>query len=642
MKSFLFAVAFSVFLVGSASAATYYISTNGNDTTGNGSYGNPWATTTKAFQNMVGNDWMMWKYGYYTSTGNGAGACVSIDNNTFPAHTSATIVLSGELPQGTMNSTSSVVLSGCGTGFDLFLTSYIAVQDLYVRDTGKAVQLFDCPNSKISFKRIGFKEPAPYVGQYSQGLDFGDDNNSPYRATSDVLLEDIWVDGDFRYGIIWGGSTGYTEHMIARRVVIRASGNSGVNPKAGFANYGVTGTIDGARNNILQNCIALDFNNSSFFTGESVYGAFYNPWGPTNIQIKDSIAMYLGNGWPGFALGENNSANNAIYNSVAFRVGAEGIRLTGATQSSITVAGCTVLYATSATQGQGIYGDGVIGARNSLIERNALTAGSMSSDNYNAYESTANPTGSTNEVLGVHQVLHITSVTDSALIGAGLNGENIGAVILWKRGQDGTFWGESGYDTLTSNSLWPFPYEDRIKSVLQYVDDGDNTGSTVNRGLAASNLTLSSYVWSAAGTPCPANICTQAAVESCTSTTLSPSVFAGASSSFSVTYTSAAASSYVVVMSSNSDFSAPRSSGSTLANTTSYANLTQGVTYYFEVKIATEADCAYSVSISTCWIPLGGGGGGGSPPPEGPPSNRTLDVHGNGFIRFGPGYIKTQ
>ncbi len=32
-----------------ASAATYVISPNGNDTTGDGSQANPWKTTTKAF-----------------------------------------------------------------------------------------------------------------------------------------------------------------------------------------------------------------------------------------------------------------------------------------------------------------------------------------------------------------------------------------------------------------------------------------------------------------------------------------------------------------------------------------------------------------------------------------------------------------
>lgn len=38
----------------------------------------------------------------------------------------------------------------------------------------------------------------------------------------------------------------------------------------------------------------------------------------------------------------------------------------------------------------------------------------------------------------------------------------------------------------------------------------------------------------------------------------------------------------------------------------------------------------------------GGGGGGDPPPPSGGTSNQTIDIHGVGFIKFGPGYIKTQ
>ena len=40
---------FFVFLISSVSGATYYISPTGDDTTGDGSMENPWATLYKAF-----------------------------------------------------------------------------------------------------------------------------------------------------------------------------------------------------------------------------------------------------------------------------------------------------------------------------------------------------------------------------------------------------------------------------------------------------------------------------------------------------------------------------------------------------------------------------------------------------------------
>ena len=46
--------------------ATYYIATTGNDTTGNGSSGNPWATLSKAYSSSTGGDTIECAAGTYT------------------------------------------------------------------------------------------------------------------------------------------------------------------------------------------------------------------------------------------------------------------------------------------------------------------------------------------------------------------------------------------------------------------------------------------------------------------------------------------------------------------------------------------------------------------------------------------------
>lgn len=72
-------------------------------------------------------------------------------------------------------------------------------------------------------------------------------------------------------------------------------------------------------------------------------------------------------------------------------------------------------------------------------------------------------------------------------------------------------------------------------------------------------------------------------------------------SSFSVNWSSAGAS-YVAVMSTSSDFSVPITSGALVSRTTSYVNLAQHTTFYFKVKVATEADSGYSGGISTATL----------------------------------------
>ena len=49
----------------------------------------------------------------------------------------------------------------------------------------------------------------------------------------------------------------------------------------------------------------------------------------------------------------------------------------------------------------------------------------------------------------------------STLYGTGENGAHRGATILKRYGVAGSLWGDPGYNTLTEDSLWPFPYEAR-------------------------------------------------------------------------------------------------------------------------------------------------------------------------------------
>ncbi len=86
-------------------------------------------------------------------------------------------------------------------------------------------------------------------------------------------------------------------------------------------------------------------------------------------------------------------------------------------------------------------------------------------------------------------------------------------------------------------------------------------------------------------------------------TNLNPSFTNVTYSSISVSWTNISASTYNAVISTASNFSVVTSSGRIFANTTGYSNLSANSTYYFQVKLSTEGDSAYSSVISTV-IPI--------------------------------------
>jgi hypothetical protein len=168
---------------------------------------------------------------------------------------------------------------------------------------------------------------------------------------------------------------------------------------------------------------------------------------------------------------------------------------------------------------------------NNIFQRISVYAISDSvTPNYDYYyENTANfgsdvyegymPTAGANDVLNTNpQIKYITrEEVGSPVYGTASDGGNIGATILYEIGTTGTLYGDTGYDTITSTSLWPFPNEGVIKTdMASYSWTNPVTGNPIigARGFAASGtglyggpITLTSYIWEALGNPCPARIC---------------------------------------------------------------------------------------------------------------------------------------
>ena len=97
--------------------------------------------------------------------------------------------------------------------------------------------------------------------------------------------------------------------------------------------------------------------------------------------------------------------------------------------------------------------------------------------------------------------------SDSTLSSSGEAGGQQGASIVKRVGVSGTMYGEDGYDQITDDDLWPWPYQDRIKQEMC-------TDAKVIRGFCEAgvgkyggSVTLTSYIWEALGNTCPSNIC---------------------------------------------------------------------------------------------------------------------------------------
>ena len=69
------------------------------------------------------------------------------------------------------------------------------------------------------------------------------------------------------------------------------------------------------------------------------------------------------------------------------------------------------------------------------------------------------------------------------------------AIYLQRIGRHGTLFGEPGFDQLTSEELWPWPEEGRLKE--------DLCAGGVSRGFCKVSHSLTEYLWSHLGSTSP-------------------------------------------------------------------------------------------------------------------------------------------
>lgn len=93
----------------------------------------------------------------------------------------------------------------------------------------------------------------------------------------------------------------------------------------------------------------------------------------------------------------------------------------------------------------------------------------------------------------------------SPLKGAGKNGQDIGANVVYRYGRDGAAWGEPGFNELTRVPLWPWKNEDLIKQQMCRKTERGFCAKGTSRD-RKSPLTLTRYIWELAGHTIPASV----------------------------------------------------------------------------------------------------------------------------------------
>jgi hypothetical protein len=344
------------------------------------------------------------------------------------------------------------------------------------------------------------------------------------------LVEECWAWGTGRYKFIVYHAT----NTIVRRCVARHDyhgGNDGwAHQEAGFTNYDST-------NSIFQNDIVID-SGVAGNANEVIYGCFWDENNDSSKsksgKIEGSICLNVRTNYAGML--DKVSGTRSISNSVVWDSGGGYTAIAGGATSSyppqVSLSNMTIgtlissyddIYESMGV-GAGVpaaISGGTFAITNSIIYNATAYGinGSTMNSTYNALygngtnygHSASGGTGDTTNVApltgGLRYLPRIE--TGSALKTAGSSGGQKGATILYKHGTDGTLYGETGYDTLTSTALWPFPNEARIKAdMASYSGNGPSgaRGFATGTSKDGSAQTLTKYIWEYLGNQIPSDI----------------------------------------------------------------------------------------------------------------------------------------
>lgn len=367
------------------------------------------------------------------------------------------------------------------------------------------------PPHHIKFLRCGVWD----AGAWDAGEDWRGDgwaiNNAQY-----ILLEECYAYGNFRYGFYIGNSARY---IVVRRCVARIDS---MNSETGIAAFMAYDAQDVA----YQNCIAIDADSGDSYykaagMGDKYISFYLREQGAeggdmTGLSYNGCIALHQPHG-SGFLL-----SSSVVAADIADTVIWDTERGSWNGNGGMVFDHCTLgeVAGTTGNEYHTLYQETGDDAVTNCIfygndnEEAARGDGSYTAGDYNCFYANLagnylDWTAGSNDITGTDPTAgsleYLVRIEDSsALDGAGSTGD-IGATILKKWGADGTFWGESGYNSVTAEDLWPFPYEAVIRTDMRAYS-GDSGNITGAEGFCATGQTLTKYIWEYLGNTIPEDI----------------------------------------------------------------------------------------------------------------------------------------
>lgn len=483
---------------GATTRTTYYLSPSGSDANTGRSLSSPWKTFAKAFGSMAAGDELILLDGVYSSA---AGTGYINYQGTGSAQPPSGTNLNNVTYVHALNPGNVTVQGGLFIGRSTRKDSFIKIQGITFEGGG---QLYN--TSYVTVKDCGFH------GSFAIGTN-DHDNGNDYD-----LIEDswIWASGARIIAINYR-----SHHNVWRRVLVRGDG-CGTSGCSGSGNPNVGITVYNSMDVSLQNVMVVDrilaatdepygdfavaqhapgpdFGRAEWLGTLSLNspdtGYYLEPDTSVDPTIKISNAVAWNSAGSGFNLALSGT-NNLLENLTAYARGGDGVRVapeltSGVLRNVVSVNagryGINSRYTPSYAN--------VYGARSSAYNQTTCIVGCYSLDPVLTAAGFTAPS-----------LKYITRVeSGSFLKGKGLGGADIGANVQYRYGVDGSRYGETGYNTLTSTSLWPWPNEDRIKREMC----ANTTRGFCSTGQRLGNLgpiTLTTYIWEYLGSPIPSGV----------------------------------------------------------------------------------------------------------------------------------------
>ncbi len=497
-------------------ALTYYLSPAGKDSYSSSEAQNqktPWKTFAKAFGNMSGGDELILLDGIY-SIANGTG-CINFQGSG-----------SGQPPSGLSRSSMTLVraynpgrvfIDGSGSyeniaifiGRKSRVDSFIEIRDITAYG---GIHLYNSDYCKV--KNCGCRG----------GMGIG--TNDHAFSCDYNLIEDCWVwaKGSRIIACSYEG-----RYNIWRRVLIRGDGCDTADCRgSGNPNVGIT--VYNSQYTLLENVIVIDrvlnggtpyadFATAQHPGGPNDYPLNRNKWlgcisinsedtgyyfegdnvMPPSHYIKDCIAVF-NTPQTGFNLDKDNGVIIENCSVFSLKGSDSNVFYRHGDNSRNQITRNIIGYSPSANYAI------VRGGEASYVD---TYAPSFYSDRYyltviSKGEKKSNPLsdGTPKSVL-----YPVRIEKGSILNGTGYNGLDYGANIIFKYGVTGRFYGEEGYEALTSENLWPWPNEDRIKREMceSYGSNNEKRGFCISKKQkdGINDTTITSYIWEFLGNKIP-------------------------------------------------------------------------------------------------------------------------------------------